>query len=215
MFQGASSALVQFWESKGMVSPHLATVSPGAPWPKPRGEAAAPQPRTVEVASPEDELLLNVQVVVSLLGAWEAWDTIKSVSTMETLHGVTFVHEGSCAIAQDFFLAGVRAKPEVPNPTLLASLLQAEQIDPGEEDPDLVKAIHAGRAFDSPSQVLKVMDSQTKLASRDMTPGERVDLLASEPDARGSSWGTAPRRPQTLYARCQRHPRTFHARECI
>ena len=109
-----------------MLSPHLATVSPGAPWPKPRGEAAAPQPGTVEVASPRDELLLNVQVVVLLLGTWEAWDTIESVSTTETLHRVTFVHEGSGAIAQDFFLAGVRAKPEVPNPTLRASLRQAE-----------------------------------------------------------------------------------------
>ena len=45
----------------------------------------------------------------------------------------------------------------------------------------MVKAIQAGRAFDSYSQVLKVMDSQKKLASRDMTAGERVDLLAWEP----------------------------------
>ena len=67
MFQGVSSALVQFWESKGMLSPHLATVSPGAPWPKPRVEAATPQPRTVKVASPRDELFLNVQVVVSIV----------------------------------------------------------------------------------------------------------------------------------------------------
>ena len=68
MFQGASSALVQFWESKGMLAAHLSTVSPRAPWPKPRGKAAAPQQRTVEVASPRDQLLLNVQVMVFLLG---------------------------------------------------------------------------------------------------------------------------------------------------
>ena len=133
VFQGASSYLLQFRESKGMMSPQLVTTFLQSPWPKPKGESKPPEPVVVEAAAPKDELLLNIQIVVSLLGEWSAWEPIDSISASESLHRVTFLHEGSCAIVQDVFLAGIRAKPLVPDPTLRSTLLQAQQGDQHDE----------------------------------------------------------------------------------
>ena len=148
MFRGASSFLVQFCESKGMMSPELVTTSPQSLWPKPKGDTKPPEPLIIEVAAPKDELSLNVQIVVSLLVEWTAWVPIDSISASESLHRVTFLYEGSCSIAQEFFLVGIRTKPLVSNPALCSTLLQAQQVDQQKEEPALVKTIQAGRAFD-------------------------------------------------------------------
>ena len=181
MFRGASSELVQFWESKGMMQPQLSSIGPSSPWPKAKVEVEAPSPLVVEVAAPKEELLLNVKVVISLLGAWNEWNTVDAIAPSETLHRVTFVHEGSSALAQNFFLAGVRAKPLVPNPTLRATLLQQQHVEQGEDEPELVKTIQAGREFDSSVQVHSVMDAQKRLASKAMSSDERVGLLNEPP----------------------------------
>ena len=164
-----------------MLTPQLSATSPSAPWPKAKGDTATPEPLVVEIAARKDELLLDVQIVVSLLGAWNNWETVDSISASETLHHVTFVHEGSCDISQNFSLAGVRAKPLVPNPSLPYSLLQAEHVEAGEEESKLVKTIQAGCAYDSSTQVTKVMDTQKGLSAPTMSAEERVALLHNEP----------------------------------
>ena len=166
-----------------MIQPQLSSIGPSSPWPKAKVEVEAPSPLVVEVAAPKEELLLNVKVVISLLGAWNEWNTVDAIAPSETLHRVTFVHEGSSALAQNFFLAGVRARPLVPNPTLRATLLQQQHVEQGEDEPELVKTIQAGREFDSSVQVHSVMDAQKRLASKAMSSDERVGLL-NEPRPR-------------------------------
>ena len=55
VIQGASSELVQFWESKGMMTPQRSISSPQSRWPKARTEIATPPPTVVEVAAPKEE----------------------------------------------------------------------------------------------------------------------------------------------------------------
>ena len=135
----------------------------------------------VEVAAPKEDLLVNVKVVISLLGAWNAWNTVDAIAPSEAFHRIRFAHEGSSALAQNLFLAGVRATPLVPNPTLRATLLQQQHVEQGEDEPELVQTIQAGREFDSSVQVRALMVARKRLASKAMSWGERVGLLTEPP----------------------------------
>ena len=141
MFQGASGALIQLWEGKGIVTPRLSTPSANSLWPKLRGDAQTPAPLVVDVAAPKDELLLNVQIVASLLGECSEWSAMDAISDSESLYRVTYTHERSCAIAQDFLLAGIQTRPVVRNPDLRHTLFTAQQIDSTEDEPNFVRAI--------------------------------------------------------------------------
>ena len=211
MFQGASSALVQFSGSKGMMSPQLTAINPAAPWPKATKEIQEPNERSlmVDVAATKDEILLNVQVVVSLLGHWSSWETLDCISPSESLHRVTFADEGSSALAHEIYLAGVRTKQLVPNPILCTSLLASQQVERDEEEPDLVKTTEAGRTSDCTKKVHEVMDAQKKLAAEGMSTAERVDLLAADPPPPSRKHSQPrllpPRNPSLL------PPKTFRA----